>query len=49
MKTRFFSLTLLVLFSCSLSSCFVSRDPHGRSSDRGSSFPHDEHKQDPGH
>lgn len=47
MKNTLFGLVLLTVLSCSLSSCFVSRDPYGRSSDRGSSFPHDEHKNDP--
>ncbi|OKS84663.1 hypothetical protein [Mucilaginibacter polytrichastri] len=49
MKKTFFSIALLFTLAASLSSCFVNRDPHGRRSDRGRSYPHDEHHDDGHH
>ena len=46
MKKTILSIALLITLTGSLSSCLVNRDPYGRSSDRGKSFPHDEHKDD---
>ncbi|WCT12981.1 hypothetical protein [Mucilaginibacter jinjuensis] len=46
MKNKFVTIAILFAFTVSLSGCFVNRDPYGRSSDRGKSFPHDEHKDD---
>jgi hypothetical protein len=46
MKNKIFTIALLFAITASLSSCFVNRDRYGRSTDRGKSFPHDEHKDD---
>jgi hypothetical protein len=46
MKKKFLSIALLFAITASLSSCFVNRDPHGRSTDKGHNYPHDEHHDD---
>lgn len=46
MKSTIIRIALLAVLVTNLSSCFVSRDPHGRHADRGRRYPHDEHPED---
>ncbi|WP_158827207.1 hypothetical protein [Mucilaginibacter lacusdianchii] len=41
MKTKISTVLYVFALSCLLNSCFLSRDPHGRRTDRGRRYPHD--------
>ncbi|MBS7564143.1 hypothetical protein KHS38_06975 [Mucilaginibacter sp. Bleaf8] len=48
MKTRTKQLIIAFALVSLTSSCFLSRDPHGRRTDRGRRYPHDKPQQQQG-